>query len=72
MKTYIYNSNFLSFHPCKYKKNLSKTFSTFIFGDFFFIFLESSETYADQSLNEIGTKSFFLYNFSSQFYVPET
>ena len=39
------------------------------FPNFFFILLESSETYADSSLNEIGDKLHFP---SKNLQVPET
>ena len=39
-----------------------------IVSDFYFIFLESPETYAHPSLNEIGTK----FNFSSTFLVEKS
>ena len=39
-----------------------------LLGHFFFAFLESSETYADPSLNEIRAKL----NFSPKFFVEKT
>ena len=45
-----------------------ENFSRFFFTDFSFHFLESSEPYADLSLNEIGAKL----NFSSIFFVEKS
>ena len=51
-------------------QGILRILSKFYFREFFFIFLESSETYADPTLNENGAKL----NFSSKFFVadPET
>ena len=51
---------FIRFRLFLKEKNYWIFFRKFISSDFFFMFLESSETYADPSLNEIGAKLFFF------------